>query len=681
MRTTHAQRRWTHGLAACVAMTTLVGSLVADVPAAVAEDVPADLLSAGGNGDGQLGTGTKAARAVPGPTKLKNIVRIASGRASAYAVDAQGTLWAWGDNAKGQLGDGTFIDRPSPVKVMVNVDEFFAGDDHVVALSNEQIYVWGAGGLGQLGLGTKTNRNKPTLLPMNEVSGIGAGGNSSYALVAGTLRAWGENTNGELGDGTLINRSTPVAVYGTTNFDAVVAGRNHAFGVRADNTIWAWGANQYGQLGDGTTIRRTKAVQVLTGVRQVLAGTDHSLALQTDGTVLAWGRGQHGQLGLGATTNRSLPQAVPGLTGIVSLSANYDQSFARNAAGDVWAWGYNNAGQLGDGTKVQRTAPTKLTTVSKVSAVAAGQAMTFFLPGVGSAPPPPDTSPPTVPTNVSATSTVVGRADITWSGSTDDRTTPTYQIFRDDGASPIGQATEGFGSFTFSDIGLEPGSVHTYRVAAFDGVNLSALSAASPPVTVATMPPPSNQVLYATEFTDGLTDWYELDGLTVDAGRGSPSDAPPSARAVATNTTSSGQIPYSEAFRTNDGCASADVRVTSVGAGSAKYALMKLRTFVGSSIARVQVDSSMRLSVRSDIAGSTLPGTFPISANTWTRIALCVATGGPDGTLQLRVNGETVGTWTVNTGAGEFSRVQLGDNDPRTATVNWDHLVVTAGLG
>ena len=39
-----------------------------------------------------------------------------------------------------------------------------------------------------------------------------------------------------------------------------------------------------------------------------------------------------------------------------------------------------------------------------------------------------------------------------------------------------------------------------------------------------------------------------------------------------------------------------------------------------------------------------------------------------------------IGTWATNTGTMPLSRIQIGDNDARTATVNWDDLVVTNGL-
>ena len=119
------------------------------------------------------------------------------------------------------------------------------------------------------------------------------------------------------------------------------------------------------------------------------------------------------------------------------------------------------------------------------------------------------------------------------------------------------------------------------------------------------------------------------------------------------------------------------MRITSA-AGTAKIALVKLRASNGASIGRVQIDSSRRVTVRADVPGTTLnlSTATTLTANTWYRLRFCasVATAG---SLRLEINGAVVGSWNTNTGTSAFARVQLGDNDPRTVTANWDALVVT----
>ena len=449
-------------------------------------------LATGLNADGQLGNGTTFNRLTPGPVDLSaTMVAIASGREHAYALDDTGRIWAWGDNRLGAVGDGSSSDRPTPVRLgLTNVVQVEAGHYHGIARrADGTVWTWGYGGLGQLGLGTTNNRRSPVQVPgLNDIVAVAAGRDMSYAVRAnGTMLAWGGNIYGEVGDGTTTRRDSPVAVSGLTNVVEVSGGRNHALVVRSNGSMWAWGRNSRGQLGIGNTAQRSTPVQVLSGsVAHVDAGAEHSVAAMTNGTVQAWGRGQRGQLGLGTTSNRTTPTTVPGVSGIVEIGDGRDQSFAINAAGDVWAWGYNDTGQLGDGTTTRRLSPVRINALSGIVAAQGGRGMTIFLPGEADEPD-PDVTPPTVPGGPTATSTIAGRADLSWPASTDDRATSlTYSVYRDGGGSPVGTVVGGTsGTIVYADDGLAAGSLHTYRVRASDGVNQSGLSPVSNEVTIA----------------------------------------------------------------------------------------------------------------------------------------------------------------------------------------------------
>jgi len=649
--------------------------------AAAAGSVP---LSTGLNADGQLGNGTTAQRTTPGPITgplavAANVVQIASGREHAYALDDTGHVWAWGDNSKGAVGDGSSADRSTPVQLsLTNVVQVEAGHYHGIALrSDGTVWTWGYGAIGQLGLGTTNNRNAPVQVPgLSNIVAVAAGRDMSYALNAdGTMWGWGNNTFGEVGDGTTTRRLSPVPVQNITNVIEIAGGRNHVLVRRSDGSVWGWGANDFGQLGDGGTVSKSVPEQILAGpVAHIDTGAEHSLALMADGTVRSWGRGQRGQLGLGTTTMRTAPTVVPGLSGIVEIGDGRDQSFALNAAGDVWVWGMNDTGQLGDGSTTNRLSPVKLASLSGIIAAQGGRGMTIFLPKPADTT--PDTSPPSAPGTPSGTSTVAGRADLTWPAATDDRaTTLTYHVFMDGDGTPVGSVSgPTSGAISFSQSGLAGDSVHTWTVSAFDGTNEGPLSAASNPVTIAAASsgPP---VLVENDFTNGLTGWTSVSGLTVDSTTGSPTNAPPSARAARTNQAGSGQLALPSA--TTEACTAFDVRVASV-SGTNRTALTKLRAANGASIARVQIDSGRHVTVRADVPGTMLsPQTATtLSLNTWYRLRLCVSVA-TAGSLRLEVNGAVVGSWNANTGTSPFTRVQLGDNDPRTITANWDALVVT----
>lgn len=640
----------------------------------VAHAVGAQPLSTGLNADGQLGNGTTANRLTPGLVDVPaTIVSIASGREHAYALDDSGRVWAWGDNLRGAVGDGTNVDRPTPVRLsLTNVVQVEAGHYHGIALRGDgTVWTWGYGALGQLGLGTTNNRTAPVQVPgLTGVVAVAGGRDMSYAVrVDGTVMAWGGNTYGEVGDGTTTRRVSPVAVSGLDGVVEITGGRNHALVVRANGSVWGWGANERGQLGIGSTVNQTRPVQALAGpAAHVDAGAEHSLAVMIDGSVRSWGRGYRGQLGLGSTANRTTPTTIPGLSGIVDVGDGRDQSFAMNAAGDVWAWGYNDTGQLGDGTTTTRTSPVRIAGLTGIVVAQGGRGMTIFLPGAATD---PDVTPPTTPGQPVATSTVAGRVDVSWPASTDDRAASlTYSIYRDGGATPIGSVAGGtVGTISFADIGRTPGAVHTYRVRASDGTNESGLSAASDPVTVAGGG--GGTTLLDDDFSSGLTAWSTVGAFTLDGSLGSP--ASPSARAAV-----AGAVAYATrglAASSTDACAAVDVRVTSV-SGTARYALMKLRNSGGSSMGRIEVDANGSVQVRADVTGASFTTGASLPFGSWHRVTLCVVAG-TSGSLRFELDGSPVGTWNVSTGTLPFASVQLGDNSSRTATVNWDSLVVT----
>jgi alpha-tubulin suppressor-like RCC1 family protein len=154
---------------------------------------------------------------------LRDVVAIAAGAFTAYALRSDGSVWAWGDGSFGALGSRVVRSMAGdPVRV--------SGLEHVVAIS--------------------------------------AGSYSGYALLRdGTVWAWGRGVDGELGNGSGSNRVVPTQVLKLTSVVKVVGGGDMAYALDERGQLWAWGSDVYGQLGDGHLLDRNEPTPVLeTGV-------------------------------------------------------------------------------------------------------------------------------------------------------------------------------------------------------------------------------------------------------------------------------------------------------------------------------------------------------------------------------------------------------------------------------
>jgi len=76
----------------------------------------------------------------------------------------------------------------------------------------------------------------------------------------------------------------------------------------------------------------------------------------------------------------------------------------------------------------------------------------------------PDSSPPTIPTNLTATAISSSRIDLSWTTSTDNVGVTGYKIYRNGSTTPI----QTVASTSYSDTGLSPSTTYSYQVSAYD---------------------------------------------------------------------------------------------------------------------------------------------------------------------------------------------------------------------
>ena len=285
-------------------------------------------------------------------------------------------------------------------------------------------------------------------------------------------------------------------------------------------------------------------------------------------------------------------------------------------------------------------------------------------------PPPTDTTPPTVPGKPTGSSPAAGQITISWAASTDASPPITYRVYRDGGTSPVFTTQ----NTTFTDLGLTGGTSHFYEVDAQDSatpVNTSTKSLASDPILVQS----GSSAIFADEFSSNdFSNWTSATRLTIDGGTGSP--AAPSARAQVTAQSAFATKTLTGTF--SQVCMSTNVNVTTQG-GTA-IDLLRLRTAANGPVAKVYLNASGTLLVRSDVANTQQSSSTAIGTG-WHEIELCGTVGAATTWDLYRDGTRIVNAWAANTGTTPVGLIQIGDNAARTMTLNFDHVRVDQSPG
>ena len=247
---------------------------------------------------------------------LSEVVDIAAGGATDYALLKNGTVEAWGANSKGMLG----------------VDWIGSGNKKGPELCGSM--PCSATPRPVCAVGAKLNETGPPSgwkceSFLEGVTAIAAGAETGdhygagYAISHGKLLAWGNDKYGQLGNGSTETEVTEPAYVKLEKLEsehaiapgeeavAVAGGNVFALALLADGQVIGWGSNNAGELGGTsgepcTTSLKTcqltpKLVGGLHEVSEIAAGVSISFAL-SHGTAYGLGYARHGQLGFGTAT-------------------------------------------------------------------------------------------------------------------------------------------------------------------------------------------------------------------------------------------------------------------------------------------------------------------------------------------------------------------------------------------
>jgi alpha-tubulin suppressor-like RCC1 family protein len=239
----------------------------------------------GQNEYGEVGTGTPTTSSIYTPNKVavSNVVAIAAGDKTGYALDSSGAVWAWGSNESAELGIGNYSEKFAVVQVQ----------------------------------------------GLPKIASIGGGGGSGYAIdTTGTLWVWGANGDGQLGLGNNNDQPTPVKTE-ITDAIFVDGGKSTTFVIRSNNSLWATGHGSYGELGNGSLkSSNTFVASLITNCRDVSMLWRSAVAVDGNGDVFVFGNNWDNRLGLNSDADGIGTPTKNGVTNATRVAAAWWHSAA-----------------------------------------------------------------------------------------------------------------------------------------------------------------------------------------------------------------------------------------------------------------------------------------------------------------------------------------------------------------
>ena len=296
-------------------------------------------------------------------TSNPNIARVDNDAADIIGVD-RGTVQITATSANGKSDVVTRV-------VVIRYRSITLGTQHACDISSGGIaWCWGLNSVnGRIGLaevGDQVFRAAPNRVPgEHKFTQLVTYARTTCGLRQdGQALCWGTNNWNALGDGSNIPfSSAPVAVAGNHVFTKLVAGAEHACGLKATGSLYCWGHGDWGQIGNGNTSSAVAPVLAAGGMQfvDVAAGSAVTCGITSAGAAYCWGANSLGQLGIGGqiaygNVFRDTPQAVVGGHQFRSITVGEQFTCAVDTNDKAWCWGIDGH-RLGSGNSGDASSP------------------------------------------------------------------------------------------------------------------------------------------------------------------------------------------------------------------------------------------------------------------------------------------------------------------------------------
>jgi hypothetical protein len=278
-----------------------------------------------------------------------------------------------------------------------------------------------------------------------------------------------------------------------------------------------------------------------------------------------------------------------------------------------------------------------------------------------------DSTPPSVPANVTAIAPTSFAVQVGWDPSTDNTGVTGYDVLRD--GTVI--ASVGGTTTSYTDVAVAAGSTHTYAVTARDLVGNTSAVGTPVPVTL----PAAAAADFADGFDSGnLSLWNSSGGLAP-----TTTDVRTGTYAMEGNTTTGNTF-----AKKTLGTTYTDVHMRlgyKLKSQASQVNLLRVRDSAGTSLAYLYLDTSGRLNVHSDATNTNLTSTF-VPGPGWHALEWHVILNGGASTVEVWVDGVSVAALTstsVTLGAGPVGVLQIGETQTgRTYDVVFDDVAVSS---